>query len=1047
MLLSMGLAWAGPAPAPAAEAEGEGEPSVGSLLAETPGAARIEGLVTFAGEALPGIEITLDGDSLHRTTTGPEGTFVIPTGAGSFRVQIGAVEGGVRPVDVTVAGDAPLGIRVEMSSETGEPTVTLVPGRPVGPGEARLWGHLRSESGQALAGARVFVSGVSATATTDADGRYELALRPGKWGLIAVAPGFTTRSTVADAVAGGGPGADTAAGLPVDFVMPAAAGSLGPPGAELSQRVDVVASSIQDGGAAMLLERKNAVAVTDGIAAGQITRTGDADAAGAARRVTGLTVIDGKYVYVRGLGERYSATTLNGSNLPSPEPERRVVPLDLFPTPLLDSLLIQKTWTPDLAGEFSGGVVQIRTRRLPEAPLLALSVSGTWVSGATFTTVEQGFRGPTDWLGFGLGERALPSAIADSDGALKVAGRFSDGGYSSEDLAGFGELLPNRWGITERMALPDLGFNLAIGNRVDLGGARLGGLLGLAFKNSWGVDDGFENVYSAGTDGMVLSRETVFRETSNTVRLGGMGSLGVDWGSAGDHLGSVTLLNRDSEATVTMWDATEPSATGGSRNTAIDWEEQQLFSEQVEAQLTLGPVQVLPRYTLAAARRDAPDHRDSTYTQTDAGYAVSTIGSWNELRWEQLSEVGHDGGLTLRYPLRLPGGDGALAVGGQASTRHREAGTRRFAYGFRGTDGLDLTVPMEDLIVPENIGDDGDGSYLELEEGTANTDDYVASARVLAAFLMADLPVTARFRTMAGVRLEQSMQSVTTYEIYDPDLPAVVSGLSTLDPLPAASVTLGVGPARSPSAMQVRAGYSRTLSRPELRELSEVPYYEYRTGRLVLGNPELQRAVIHNVDMRWEWYPTEGESLSLAVFGKQFEHPIESVIAVSAVSGTVSTLANAQGATNLGAEIDGRKELPWGFYASGNLAVIASRVDLEGTAGNQTSTVRPLQGQSPYVANLLLGWEHAATHTTVTGVYNVFGPRIVAVGTSGIPDTYELPVHRVDLVLALGLGDHMSLRLTGRNLLAAPARQRVGDNIASEVREGVSVGISIGGTL
>lgn len=995
------------------------------------GEGRIEGLVTFAGGPVPDLPVTVSGAGAYAATTGPEGTFVIPTGDGVFQVQVGRPEDGLAPVEVTVSAGVPGGLRVEMSGDEGVPVVTVVPGRAVGTGEARLRGRLTGAGGEALAGARVFVSGLDIEATTDADGRYEIAVPAGSWGMIAAAPGYATRSSLGD----------TANQATLDFVMTAIERET------VSQTVEVIGSSVRDGGAAMLTERKEAVAQTDGIAAGQIARTGDSDAAGASRRVPGLTVIGGKYVYVRGLGERYSATTLNGATLPSPEPERRVVPLDLFPTALLDSLVIQKTWTPDLAGEFSGGVVQLRTRRLPSSPVLSLSASGTWASGTTFTTVDKGFAGPTDWLGFGLGERALPDDIANSDGALKAAGRFSDSGFSAEELARLGEQLPNRWGITQGTALPNLGLNFAIGNRLDVGTARVGGLLGLTFSNGWGVDDGFENVYSSGTGGMVLSRETQFVETSNTVRIGGMGSLGVEWGDQGDHIGSVTLLNRDSSSRVTLWDASEPSATGGTRNTAVDWEEQQLFTEQADAQLTLGPIIVVPRYTLALAGREAPDHREYTYTETEEGYSVSTLGSWNELRWESLAEVGHDGGLSLRYPLRLGGGDGAVTLGGGASTRHRTASTRRFGYAFHGTDGLDLTQPLSELIVAENIGDDGDGSYLEIEEGTANSDDYVAATRLLAGFVMADVPWSARFRTMAGVRLEQSNQSVTTYEVYDPDLAPIVSGLSTLDPLPAASVTVGVGPQRSPSSMQVRLAYSRTLSRPELRELSEVPFYEYRTGRLVLGNPDLQRAIIHNADLRWEWYPSEGESLSVSLFGKQFEHPIESVIAVSAVSGTVSTLANAQGATNLGAELDGRKELIAGFYLQGNVAVIASRVNLDGTEGNQTSSVRPLQGQSPYVANVLVGWEHDVTRTTITAAWNVFGPRIVAVGTAGIPDTYELPVHRVDLVVAQGIGEHLNLRLTGRNLLNAAARQRIGTEIASEVREGMAVGLSVGGAL
>lgn len=996
---------------------------------------RIEGVLFFGGAPLPDVSVTASGERDFQGETGMEGSFVLPTGSGTFTLRLGGEGSGIASVEVVVPEGEPVGVRVNLDPETGDAAVTLIEATEVDAlVDAVIRGKLTTPSGQALAGARVFVSGAQMEATTNEKGLFELHVPTGTWGVLAAAPGFGTRSALATASA-------AAPGI-VDLTLPVAQeASLS------SARIDVVASPVNDGGTELLRERQDAVAVTDGIGAGQMARTGDSDAAGAARRVTGLTVIGGKYVYVRGLGDRYSATTLDGASLPSPEPERRVVPLDLFPTALIDSLVIQKTWTPDQSGEFSGGVVQIRSRRLPESPVFSLSLSGAYASGTTFTTVQQGARGPTDWLGLGNTFRALPAEVDESDGALKAAGRFSEDGYTAEDLARLGESFPNHWGLTDRLALPNLGVNLAIGNRLDLGAARVGGLLGLTYGNAWDVDDGFENVYSSGAAGLSLSRSTIFNEAKNTVRLGGMGSLGVEWGNAGDHLSSVTLLNRNSEAKVTLYDASEPGASGGTQNTAIDWEEQQLLSEQVEAQLTAGPLVILPRYTFALAGRLAPDHREYAYTETEDGYSVSTIGSWNELRWETLREVGHDGALSLKYPLRLSGGEGALTAGAAATKRTRAGSTRRFMYGFRGTEGLDLTAPLQQLIVPENIGDDGDGSYLEIEEGTANSDDYTASHQLLAGFVMADVPWTSRFRSLVGVRVEQSTQDVTTFETFDADLAPIVTELSTLDPLPMASVTVGVGPQGSPATVQLRAGYSRTVSRPELRELSEVPFYEYRTGRLVIGNPDLDRAIIHNLDVRWEWYPAEGESLSLALFGKQFERPIESVIAVSAVSGTVGTLANAKAATNLGGEIDARKALVADFYVSGNVAVIWSRVNLEGTDGNQTSTRRPLQGQSPYVANLVLGWDHAETKTVVNAVYNVFGPRIVAVGTSGIPDTYEMPVHRVDVIVSQGLGDHFNVRLTGKNLLDWPLRRKIGDAVASEVNEGWGLGLAIGGKL
>ena len=214
--------------------------------------------------------------------------------------------------------------------------------------------------------------------------------------------------------------------------------------------------------------------------------------------------------------------------------------------------------------------------------------------------------------------------------------------------------------------------------------------------------------------------------------------------------------------------------------------------------------------------------------------------------------------------------------------------------------------------------------------------------------------------------------------------------------------------------MLVRVGYGRTLSRPEFRELSQVAYYDYRSGRLLYGNPDLERATIENLRRSLGVVPRDGESVSAGVFYKYFDHPIESVVAVSAVSGSVATFANATSATNFGVELDLRRRLDVAnLTAAANTSFVASRVNLSDTEGNRTLEKRPLQGQSPWVVNAQLSWDDLDRRRSVALLYNVFGPRIVDVGTSGIPDTYEMPVHRVD-VASQGIGPHWSVGRRGR---------------------------------
>ncbi len=897
---------------------------------------------------------------------------------------------------------------------------------------APLTGTVLDDQGLAVPGATVRIA--SAETTTDDDGRFALDVPTGTCDVTVLHPAFSPATSTVELPAEG-------AALSVTLALKDA-------GDELT----VTASDARGGTIQLLRERKEAPAVVDVVGTEQMSRAGDTDAAAALKRVNGLTVIGGRYVYVRGLGDRYSQTLLDGSSLPSPEPEKRVVPLDLFPTSLLESVVVQKTFSPDVPAEFGGGVVSIRTKRVPEEPIFSLTLSGAWAAGTTLTEAQVAPSGPTDWLGFGTAHRALPDevAAASEDAPLEVGGIFSEGGYTAQDLERFGELLPNRWAPEARTLPPDAGLNVQAGRRWELGAVDFGALGGLVYSNAWNVDDGWRVVYADTGSGLEAKRRTDFVEAQNRIRLGGMLSLGLEWAENG-HVSSTTMLNRTSAATALRYDADDPTGSNDARTTRLQWEEQQLFFQQISTGIPIGPVLIDARYALSLASQAEPDRREHTYLATDEGYVLSQRGSWNDIYYGQLADTGHDAGLDLTWTIPREVGDVKLAAGGKAFLRARDSSVRRFGFQFVGSEGIDLGAPIEDVLVPENIGAEGedDPGYVQLEENTTNADDYRASQDIFAGYLLGDVPWTKRFRTLVGARVESSAQRVETYSLFGADAEPVVGELAAVDVLPAVTLTYGLGPTELPDEMLVRLGYGRTLSRPELRELSAVPYYDYRSGRLLYGNPELARATIDNVDLRWEWYPSAGESVSAAAFFKYFDDPIESVVAVSAVSGSVGTFANANAATNIGGELDARKRLDFihrslhDLYLSGNVSIIRSRVDLAGTEGNQTSSERPLQGQSPWVVNVQLSYENPDLRTNVAALYNVFGPRIVQVGTAGIPDTYEEPVHRVDVVVTQGIGPHWQVRLKGSNLLDWPSRETTGDQVSEERRDGWTAGLGL----
>lgn len=909
---------------------------------------------------------------------------------------------------------------------------------PIPAGMGRLVGVVLDSEDKPVAGAEVRVIGGTDISVTGPDGRYTLDLAPGDYVIDPTAVGLDPYEYPDARVAEGKTSEVTVKMVGVGKGNTAVV-EVYPP-----ETVGAISAAIE--------ERKESANVAEVMGQEQMVKSGDSTAASALTRSPGLTIVDGRFAYVRGMGDRYSATLLNGSGLPSTEPEKRVVPLDLFPTALIDTMSVQKSFSPDMPAEFGGGMVDVRTRRMPVAPLFSVQLSGAWRGGVTLEEGDVGAVGPTDFLGFGQDFRQIPDEVAEasSEGVLKEAGRFTPDGYTREELVALGESMPKHWQYDHLDIPPNAGLSLAAGRRWSLGSLDLGGLVGLVYDNSWNLDEGTRKVYSVDSGELILKRATTYRETSNTVRLGGGVTLGAEW-TGGQYVQSTTLYSHSGSANAATWLADDAGGDDDSRSYRTQWSDRQLFYEQVGAHVILGPVLTDARYAYSVAEGHEPDLREWTYNVLDDGDYLATGGGSITQRYSDLIDRAHDARLDLTLPFLAFQSEQKLGLGGQMVLRDRAAGTRRYEYDFNATEGFDLTQTAESLVTDDNLGaaDDADTGYLIFQENTATTDDYTATQEVFAGYAMADMTWHPRFRTLLGARLESSAQAVVTAEPFAADdTEPVRADLTTLDVLPAATITLGLGK-DEPDSLQLRAGYGRTVSRPELREMSEAAFYDYRTHRLLIGNPDLQRATIENVDARLEWYPAEGESVSVGGFFKYLDHPIESVVAVSAVSGSVGTFANATSAIVAGGELDVRKGMTFlpgaakYLYVAANGAIIHSEVDLSDSGGDQTSENRPLQGQSPWVVNAQLGWDHEPTGTSLSFLYNVFGPRITEVGSSGIPDTWEEPVHRLDFLATQELGQSFKVRVKATNLLDWPSRTITGSEVSDESSEGWTVGAAI----
>ncbi len=889
----------------------------------------------------------------------------------------------------------------------------LDPARPPPRGKGAVWGVVASKgSDETLLEAIVTVVGRKEQAVTDVDGRYRLELPPGTYQLRVLYE-LHKPARVKNVVVVGGRVAR------IDV-------SLQPDETAVEEVTAIEAEAERASAATQLMLRKKAAQASDSIGAQDIAKTPDRNAAEAVKRVVGTTVVDGRYIFVRGLGDRYTSSLLNGAPLPSPEPDRQAVPLDMFPTLVLSDLTISKTFVPDMPGDFAGGMLDIHTRDLPSRFLFQVTGGLGANTLSTFGGRLDYTGGSTDWLGFDDGGRALPREVPASRVVAidPVTGRRND-------LTEVGRAINRPMGLERSFALPHGTLSAVVGDSFRLGGQRV---LGYVFGGTYSRR--FQKRYDEvlrrfdpdpERPGELVLRNDYRAETgTDTVTWSGLGT--VSYAFDADHKLAVTgLYSRNAEK--------EARRVEGRNDESLVRDERLRFSNralvygQVRGEhrvrsldggtLTWSLLQSRATLNDPALRQTVYDFDQTTGQYTFAGNAPTSGQNF----FAAQGETTRGGVIHWLQPLARHDDAPKLKAGAMVTLRGRTFQARRFR--FQRNTAADRSIfflPPSELFVDENVGSFAAGAPLELEEWTRPTDSYAARYDVYAGYVMSDLPIGSRLRLVVGPRLESSIQTIDSYDPFSGSTERVRSRLSRTDILPSANVIVKVT-----KDSNVRLSATRTVARPQLRELAPFIFTEYLGARETLGNPELDRTSIVNLDARFEIFPGPSEVLAASVFHKRFDKPIETFI-IPTGKGVVS-YQNAKGAVNTGIELEGRKSLgfvrPWmkelGLLA--NVTWVHSRVEIDPvTGGIQTSQERPLAGQSPFVVNAALDWTHEATKTRGRILYNVQGRRLSEVGTQGVPDTYEQPRHVVDFSIAQGIGEHVDLKLTIENLFDAPVR-------------------------
>lgn len=780
-----------------------------------------------------------------------------------------------------------------------------------------------------------------------------------------------------------------------------------------------------------------------------IARTGEGDIAGALQRVTGLSVVGDGFVYVRGLGERYSLALLNGSPLPSPEPLRRVVPLDIFPTSVIASSVVQKSYSVNYPGEFGGGVINLTTVSAPKKPFLKIGGS---VGGDTETTFNLGYTyygSDTDWTGFDNGTRDVPAPLQraiNSNNLIVVGPNFSEGDIKSITAS----LVNAPTTIIQRNNDIPVNGSLSVsgGTVYDVPGMdqQLSVIFSASWNNGWKTRGGLQQVAAGITpiDGVdTLKPDVDYRFLSTENRILANGLLGFGFAFGEHKLRWTNLYIRDSLKEARIQTGTNEINVGSDpvniSNTA--WFERQLLDTQLVGEFDFGPLEIDVRGTYAQSRRESPYERTISYRYDErVGDFVNdlrTNGQFARVAFSNLVDNVYSGGLDLSYELPTAF-DLTLSAGGAYLKNDRRATRRDFRYTPLDILPLEVAQERPDYLLSDFNVYTYDIVLTDIS-GTAGAARYEADLEVRAGYLQLEAEPVDRLRLQAGLRYEDAVQRVEPVDLFGTGGADITpSRLANDYLLPAATLTWNFA-----DNMQFRLHGSKTIARPQFRELAPQQYSDPETDRTYFGNQFLTDSELLNAEARFEWYFGREQRFSLAGFYKEIDRPIEAV-AFQQGGTFFTTFANAPSATLKGVEVELQKYVPLtglggafsdrrfvliGNYTWSDSAIKVGPNDTTipvGTGGASVPAVNvfddgtPLTGQSKHLANLQFGLENTERLSQQTLLLSYASRRVTNRGPGQQPDLVEEPGLRVDFVAREGLrlfGREAELKFEARNLL------------------------------
>jgi hypothetical protein len=863
-----------------------------------------------------------------------------------------------------------------------------------------------SETAEGLPSAQVELIETSEKQLSDFDGLYKFSkLAPGVYSIKIAYPGFPVKTITEIQVKQGEV-------ITIDVTM-------APEKLDSVPEVVITAKRITDTDAGVVLKQKNAASVGDGMSSQTIARSTASSTSDVVKMVSGASIVDNKFAVIRGLNDRYNAAFLNGAPLPSSESDRKAFSFDMFPANMLDNLTITKSATPDQPAEFAGGLIQIFTKSIPSKNFYSFSIGGGYNTITTFKPRMKYQGGKLDWLGVDDGSRAMPSSIPN----------YGDYPLNMHDQAKVAQTFTTNWNTMEAKFAPNYQAQFSAGFATKLFNRDLGIITALTYNRRFNYNETVRRGYTNGTNpnnaqASQLDYEYLDQNNESSVLGGALANFSLKLNENNTvSFKNIYSLN-SSDKLIYRTGTINPLESNPNllRSTARWFTSNNVYSGQLEGQHLLknkvlrinwllgysNVKRTIPNLSRSIYTRNKyiidpsnPNARDTmyvaniSYTNVGASYGGGMFFSTNK-------ENSINERIDFTWERNLGKLRNEFKFGVYSQIRNRDFSARQLGYTRYGAAGgavkfdENLLYLSEDKIfAPENMGitqaaANGNPAVggFKLTDGTKFSDAYTAKSFLHAAYVMGDMRVS-KFRFIYGARMEYFNQQLNAFRDDNSELKI---NTAKLDILPSLNMVFEATPRSN-----VRFSYSQTLNRPEYRELAPFAFYDFTTNFVVSGNDTLQRALIHNIDLRYETFPGRGQIFSATVFYKNFQNPIEQKSRADVVNEI--TFQNVPTATNYGLEFEARTLVTTLFGGDtssffdnltlySNLSIIRSKVDVSNVAGSSYSS-RPLQGQSPYVFNAGIRFDSKKNHWGISVNLNRVGQRIAIVGNVNEPDLWE----------------------------------------------------------